>query len=145
MALAKQIFDPLGVPVVTSHWVLGGFLAMYKLDIVLSMGRLISGSLIYLICQRWQLLSLKQLILFLLSLYNVNGLFIACCSDLFLFAPLKNAVLSSFLPAMFGCETSPLGFELFFLPVCFGCLRIPLPKHLAGPMYDASSCIVDSI
>ena len=50
---------------------------------------------------------------------------------------------------MFGCEISPLEFELFSLPVHFGGLGIPLPKHLAGPMYDASRyathCMVDSI
>ena len=37
-----------------------------------------------------------------------------------LFAPLENIIHSSFLPAMFGCEVSPLELELFSLPVRFG-------------------------
>ena len=60
-----------------------------------------------------------------------------------MFAPLENAVFSSLLPAVFGCEISPLEFELFFLPVCFG--GLVLPKHLAEPLYDASRCATHSI
>ena len=64
-------------------------------------------------------------------------------------APLENAVFNSFLPAVFGCESSPLEFELFSLPVHFGDLGILLPKHLAKILYDASRSathtIVDSI
>ena len=66
-----------------------------------------------------------------------------------LLAPLENAVFTSFLPAVFGCEISPLEFELFSLPVCFGGLGILLPNHLAKTLYDASRSathtIVDSI
>ena len=66
-----------------------------------------------------------------------------------LLAPLENAVFTSFLPAVFGCEISPLEFELFSLPVRFGGLGILLPNHLAKTLYDASRSathtIVDSI
>ena len=66
-----------------------------------------------------------------------------------LFAPLENIIHFSFLPAMFGCEVSPLELELFSLPVRFGGLGIPLPKHLANPLFNASRfatrVIVDSI
>ena len=50
---------------------------------------------------------------------------------------------------MFGCEISPLEFELFSLPVHFGGIGILLPNHLAKTLYDASRSathtIVDSI
>ena len=50
---------------------------------------------------------------------------------------------------MFGCEVSPLKLELFSLPVHFGGLGIPLPKHLATPLFNASRfatrVIVESI
>ena len=66
-----------------------------------------------------------------------------------LFAPLENVISSSFLPALFGCEVSPLEVELFSLPVRLGGLGICFPKHLAELLYNASrqaTCIiVDSI
>ena len=50
---------------------------------------------------------------------------------------------------MFSCEVSPLELELFSLPVHFGGLGIPLPKHLANALFNASRfaihVIVDSI
>ena len=65
------------------------------------------------------------------------------------FAPLENAISSSFLSVMFGCEVSQLEIELFSLPVHLGSLEICLPKHLVEPLYNASrqvTCaIVDSI
>ena len=66
-----------------------------------------------------------------------------------LFAPLENAIFSSFLPAIFGCKVSQLEVELFSLPVCLGGLGICLPKHLTERLYNASrraTCaVVDSI
>ena len=50
---------------------------------------------------------------------------------------------------MFGCEISPLEFELFSLPVRFGGLGILLPRLLANPLFatsrSATHAIVDSI
>ena len=66
-----------------------------------------------------------------------------------LFAPLENIIHSSFLPAMFSFKVSPLELELFSLLVSFGGLGIPLPNHLATPLFNASRfatrVIVDSI
>ena len=151
MALAKQIFDPLGVPVITSHRFLDGFFGDVQARHYFVQGKVDQWVIdIYLICQRWQLLSLKQVMLLSLSLCNVNGF---TYSALFLIATLCLLHLKMLFCLPFACHVWlwDFSFEIWIvsLSIRFGGLGIPLPKHLAGPMYDASRCttrfIVDSI
>ena len=58
-----------------------------------------------------------------------------CCT---LFANLETTLLSSFFPAMFGCEISSLEQRMFSLPVRFGGLGVDLPVTSADSMYAAS-------
>ena len=55
-----------------------------------------------------------------------------CCT---LFANLETALLSSFFPAMFGCELEQ---RMFSLPVHFGGLGVDLPVTSADSMYATS-------
>ena len=55
-----------------------------------------------------------------------------------LFAGLETILLSSFLPAMFGCEITSLEQRMFSLPVRFGGLGVDLPVTSADCKYAAS-------
>ena len=55
-----------------------------------------------------------------------------------LFAELEEALLSSFLPAMFGCEISSLDQRLFSLSVRLGGFGLDLPTVSANSLYAAS-------
>ena len=55
-----------------------------------------------------------------------------------LFAKLETTILSSFLPAVFGCEINSLEQQMFSLPVRFGGLGVDLPVTSADLMYTAS-------
>ena len=55
-----------------------------------------------------------------------------------LFCDLTNVLMTSFLPALFGCEISSLEKNLFSLPVRFGDLGISVPTASAVDLYTAS-------
>ena len=120
MVWSKQAFDSLGVPVVTSHRFLGGSLGDVQTGQFLSRGKLISGSLIFIICHRWLPLSLKRLMLLLATKsLQCEWIYLQCVVSNYcpFFAPLENAMFSSFLSAMFGYKITPLNLNCF-LPQC---------------------------
>ena len=63
-----------------------------------------------------------------LSLSNCEWIYLQCVVPDYctLFAPLENFVFFSFLPAIFGCEVSPLKFELILVVLGFPFLNIQL-------------------
>ena len=65
-----------------------------------------------------------------------------CCS---LFTELEKSLLSSFLPAMFGCDISSLEQRLFSLPMRFGGLGLDLPTVSANSLYAASGHATEAI
>ena len=140
LATAEQVFGPLAIPVVTSYRFLGGFLGDVSAR----------SSFVQEKVNQWVLdvHNLSQM-----AIPQPQAAYAALTKSLqcewiylqrvipdchALFAPLENIIHSSFLPAMFGCEVSPLELELFSLPVRFGGLGIPLPKHLATSLFNAS-------
>ena len=151
VASARRVFDPLGIPVVTSHRFLGGFLGDVQARHCFVQGKV--DQWVSDINHLSKMASPQPQAAYAAFVKSLQCEWIYlqrvvpdCCP---LFAPLENAVISSFLPAMFGCEISPSELELFSLPVRFGGLGILLPKHLAEPLYDASRfatrSIVDSV
>ena len=151
VAFAKSVFGSLGVHVVTSHRFLGGFLGdvparnsfvQAKVDQWVSDVHHLSRLAVPQPQAAYAALT-KSLQCEWIYIQRV----IPDCH--ILFAPLENAIFSSFLPAMFGCEISQLEFELFSLPVRLGGLGICLPKYMAQPLYNtsrqATCAIVDSI
>ena len=144
---AEQLFGPLGVKIVCDHRFLGGFLG----------GSAARSSFVLGKVHQW-VLDIKNLSRVAISqpqaAYSVlvkslqrEWIYLRrvvpdCCS---LFAELKEALLSSFLPAMFGCEISSLDQRLFSLSVRLGGLGLDLPTVSANSLYAASRHATEAI
>ena len=137
---AVQLFSSLGVQIVLGHRFLGGYLGDTS-----ARDKFVSCKV-----QQWvsDVSHLSQL-----AVPQPQGAFAALtrclqgewvylqrvipgCSSLF--SDLTNVLLTSFLPALFGCEISSLEQKLFSLPVRFGGLGISVPTASAVDLYTAS-------
>ena len=110
VASAKRVFDPLGVPVVTSHQFLGGFLGDVQARHNFGQGKVDQCvSDVYHLSKMATPRPQAAYAAFTKSLqceWIYLQRVIPDCRTLL--APLENAVFTSFLPAVFGCEISPL-------------------------------------
>ena len=137
---AVQIFSPIGIQVVTSHRFLGGFLGdtSARDEFVSCKVRQWVSDVIHLA----QLAVPQPQAAFAALTKCLQGEWVylqrvipGCGS---LFSDLTDILRTSFLPALFGCETTSLEQQLFSLPVRFGGLGLSVPTASAVDLFTAS-------
>ena len=137
---AEHLFSSLGVPVVCNHRYLGGFIgepAGQTAFVQDKVHQWIAPVQSYSkIAGKQPQAAFSALTKSLQCEWQFLQRVVSDCGDLF--APLDDVLTSTFLPAVFGCEVTPLERLLFSLPVRFGGLGVYRPQCTAEFSFTAS-------